>query len=404
VTADTYTVKTRGGPNPAQWTRYVLSPDAANAPDSALSFEHGKLVFRVLGGTGLSSQRHELWTPPKIPAAPYGTIKSRWASHPPADGLIQHVHAHRVQQTATKIRAVVLWDGIFGSPSGGVWESNLDGTGFVSAGAAIVDRATFTDASRDGAGLVTAVGAAPGLNTRWKVGDPVVVGFADVGYNGSYILSAVTDTTAQWTQTNGGVDASAGAGNMILLGNASTNFSTMTAVTYPFTDAVRANGIVTATGVPAGHNIRIGDRVLIDGTDNTYDGRRYVSDVDQTTFQPKWIDNQADDAAAGAGTIVLNHPAWCESRIIPGPTGDILQARFWPDKGLDLNGGAAGPLPSGPPSWESFGWTLNFDLSTVAGATVPASGKFGWGAAHHSSNSPVMFDSLEVTPLGVATG
>ena len=406
VGRDTYFPSLRGAAaDPSRWTRYLLTPGTGNSPDSALSFQHGQLVISVVGGNGLTSERHEVWAAPDVPASPYGRIRSRWAAWPPTDGIVQHVHAHRIQDQGGKIRAIVLWDGIFGSPIGGVWEANSNGTGFVSAPATIVDQDTISASSRDAAGLVTAT-VPSGATSRWRVGDAVRVDLSDNTYDGSFVLSSVTDTQVQWTQTNGGTDASGGTGTLQLLGNHFTNFSMMTNNIWSFTDAVRTNGIVTTTGLPAGHPLQIGDRVVIDGTDNTYDGRRVISDVNQTTNQVSWIDNQANDASAGAGTVTKNTPTWCESQVIPGASGGpgILQARFWPDKGLDLNGGTPGPMLGGPPSWEQHGWTLTYDLATVTGATVPTTGVFGVGAAHHSLNSVIRKDGIEITPLYVASG
>lgn len=401
VARDAYQPALRGAPDAGRWTRYLIGVDV-NAPASALSFEHGKAVIRVVGGNGLSSERHELWTAPDVPASRYGRVRSRWASHPPADGIIQHVHVHRFQQAGGKNRAVVLWDGIFGSPSGGVWEANADGTSFVSSIATLGDQETVTASSRDSNGLVSATVAA-GATDRWRIGDAVRVDLSDNGYDGSFVLSSVTSTQLQWTQTNGGSDASGGTGTVVLLGNHFTNFSTMTNNVWSFTDAVRTNGVVVATGMAAGHPLQIGDRIVVDATDNTYDGRFVISDVNQTTNQISWLQpGVANDAGAGTGTVGKNTPLWCETQLLPG---NILQARFWPDKGVDLNGGTAGPMMGAPPSWEQFGWTLTYDIDTCTGVTIPSgNGAFGIGAAHHSSNSPVQYDNLEITPLYVAAG
>ena len=396
VMRDTFKPMLRGAPDPARWARYVVGLDAS-APDSALSFEHGKLVIRVLGGDGLTSERHELWVAPDIPPSRYGIVKSRWASRPASDGIVQHVHVHRLQQEGGMIRAIVLWDGIFGSPSGGIWESDDDGDNFVSQIGPRVDEETVTASSRDSSGLVSVtVGA--GAESRWRVGDAVRVDLTDNTYDGSFVLSSVADTELQWTQTNSGTDASGGTGSVVLLGNHFTNFSTMTNAIFSFTDAARTNGIVVSTGVPAGHPLQVGDRIVVDAADNTYDGRFVISDVNQTTNQISWLQpGVADDATAGAGTVTKNTPLWCESQLLPG---NILQARFWPDKGIDLNGGTPGPTLGGAPSWEQFGWTLTYDIDQVTGATMPTGdGGFGVGAAHHSSSSPVQFDNIEITPL-----
>lgn len=403
VGRDTYRPSTRGGTafgaDPSRWTRHLLEADIVDAPASTLRFQHGQYLMEIQGGSGVETSRHEVWTPNDLLPAPYWRIKSRWASRPPADGIIQHLHAHCFQADATKHRTFLVWDGIFGSPSVGVWESNLDGSGFVSIGAVPIDREVVSAASRDGAGVVTLT-VPTGAADRWKVGDAIVVNLTDNTYDGNFIITSFPAANQiRYTQQGGGVDADGGTGDIIMLGKEFTNFSTMTNAIYSATNVTRTAGVVTTTGVAAGHALQKGDYVVIAGvTDTTYNGRFVISNVNQTTNQVSWLQAAADAAAsAGAPTITKNNPVWCESMNLPG---DIMMARFWPDKGVDLNGGTPGPTFQSPPSWEQDNWTLVMDCSGLAGVTTPTgSGMPGLGAAHHSSASSVRYDSVEMQPL-----
>lgn len=401
VGRDTYRPSTRGtaaqGADPARWTRHLLEADIVDAPASTLRFQHGQALIEIQGGSGVETTRHEIWTPNDLLPAPYWRIKSRWASRPPADGIIQHLHAHCFQADATKHRTFLVWDGIFGSPSVGIWESNLDGSGFVSIGGVPIDREVVSASSRDGSGVVTLT-CPTGVADRWKVGDAIVVNLTDNTYDGNFIITSFPAANQiRYTQVGGGVDADGGTGDIIMLGKDFTNFSTMTNAVFSFTDAVRNNGVVVSAGLAAGHPFQKGDFVVIDAADNGYDGRFPISAVNPSTNQVSWLDPRANDASAGAGTITKNNPVWCESMNLPG---DIMMARFHPDKGIDLNGGAPGPVIQSSPSWEQDNWTLAIDCSGLAGVTTPSGdGLPGIGAAHHSSASSVRYDSIEMEPI-----
>jgi len=379
---------------PSAWTRKVISTDV-NAPDSALSFEKGRWTCRIVGGNGLTSNRHEVWLPNNVPTAEFSRIRSRWASRPPADGIIQHPHVHRYQADATKQRAIIFWDGIFGQPSCGVWESNLDGSGFVSAGAAIL----FSEAVSGGSHTsnVSTLTVPAGADTRWRVGEAITVNVQDTTYNGTWIISAVTSTTISYARIAAN-DPASGTGFIFPVGAGAFNASAAQR-NYAFTDAVRANGIVTSVGLPAGHALKVGDWVIVDAADNTYDmARAVISSVSQANNQVTWLQpGVADDASAGAGTLVMNNPLMVESQLLPGP---VLQARMWGGVGLDLNGSTPGPMPNGDPQWGDPLWSASYDLSTITGATLPTGrGQMGIGAAHHSSNSEVQQDNIEMTAL-----
>lgn len=375
---------------PSDWTRWLFTSDAT-APDSALSVEHGQLVARVVGGSGVQSNRREVWQIPGFPSVPYSRIRSRWASHPPADGTIEHGHMHALQTGDDgRIRAAIVWDFSFGLVLGGVWESDPDGSDFLVEQAPTKDSESVTAASRTSGGVVTLT-VATGAQSRWATGDAISVDMSDNTYDGSFILSAVADTTLTYTQTNGGSDADGGTGTVTLLGADGTN---TVARTWAFTDAARSNGIVTASGMAAGHPFQIGDRVTIDGADATYDARNLpVTGVNIFTGQVSWAQpGVANDTNAGAGTISKASPYWVESRLLPG---GILQARIAPDIGVALNGSTGGPLPSGFPPWESR-WTRTWDLTRLTSVDAPTGeGYVGLVAAHHSSASPVRYDSIE---------
>lgn len=376
--------------DPTDWTRWIFTTDPA-APDSALTMERGQWVSRVIGGSGTQSNRREAWQIPGFPSTPYSRIRSRWASHPPADGTIEHGHMHAMQVGADgKIRAAIVWDFSFGLLLAGVWEANADGSGFVVAQAPTKDQDTVTASSRTSGGVVTLT-VATGARDRWSVGDAVTVDLSDNTYDGSFILSAVADTTLTYTQTNGGLDADGGTGTVTLLGKDATDTIVRA---WAVTDAVRTNGVVTASGMAAGHPFLKGDRVTVNLTDNTYDGNNFaVSDVNVFTAQISWLQpGVANDASAGSGTVTKASPYWVESRLLPG---GVIQARLWPDVGMALNGSTGGPIPGGAPPWESR-WSRTWDLNKVTGVTVPSGpGYAALVAAHHSSSSPVRYDSIE---------
>lgn len=401
VGRDVYVMTGRGdAAAPSRWTRRLFEPDAANAPASTMRIQHGQYLFEVQGGSGIQSNRHECWTPNDLPLNPYWRIKSRWASHPQADGIIQHVHYHAYQEDATHRRAFVVWDGIFGSPSIGVWQSTLAGGSFASSGGVPIDREVITASSRDGSGVVTLTCQATNVADRWAVGDAIVVDLTDNTYDGRFIITSFPAANQiRYTQQGGGVDADGGTGSVIMLGNHFTNFSTMSNAIYTATNVTRTAGVVVTTGVAAGHALQIGDRIVVSGvTDASYNGRFVISDVNQTTNQVSWLQAAADAAAsAGAPLITKNNPLHCESMNLPG---DIVMARFWPDKGVDLNGGTPGPTLQSPPAWEQHNWTIIVDCTGLASVTVPSGdGLPGIGPAHHSSASPMRFDNLEMEPL-----
>jgi hypothetical protein len=378
----------------SDWTRKILTTDV-NAPDSALTIEHGQWTSRVIGGSGTQSNRREAWIIPDFPSCRNQRVKSRFASHPPADGTIEHVLGLRFSQDATKMRQVTVWDFGFGLLLCGVWESNLDGSGFVSPQAAQADREAFTGGSRT-TSVVTLTGLAAGANTRWSVGDLIQVDAADNTYDGFFVITAVTSTTLTYTQAAAD-DASSGAGFISLGGRVGGGTGLLRTPNFSATglNASRTGGFTVVTGLTAGHPFQVGDRVVTSGfVDATYNAARlYVTAVTSTTItlaQP----GVADDAdAGGSGVVTKASPYNVEARVI----GNLCQARVWPDFGGNFNGANVGPSIVGPPPWESP-WAMTWDLSTVAG-TVPTEGVVTIGAGHHSTNSPVRHDNIEASPV-----
>lgn len=384
------------GSVPSNWTRKVMTVDV-NAPNSALSIEHGQWTSRVIGGNGVQSNRREVWLVPNFPSCRNMVVRSRFASHPPADGVIEHAIGLCFQQDASKMRQITVWDFGFGLPLCGVWECNLDASGFVSPQATQLETSSFTGGSRT-TNVVTLTGFPAGTDTRWFVGDLIQVDAADNVYDGLFVISGVTSTTITYTQAAAD-DASSGAG-VIALGGRSSIAPPLplrsSGISASGLNASRTAGLTTVTGLAAGHGFQVGDRVVTSGfVDATYNvARAYVAAVTNTTLvltQP----GVADDAdAGGSGVVTKSSPYSVEARRI----GNVVQARLWPDFGGSQNGAAIGPAITAPPPWESP-WTTSWDLTTIAGATVPTEGVATIGAGHHSSNSPVRHDNISASPV-----
>lgn len=379
------------------WSQKVLTTDV-NAPASAVSIEHGQWVSRVAGGSGTQSNRREVYPVPDFLPCRNQRVQARFASHVPADGTIEHVLGLRFEQTSTKYRQITVWDFGFGLLLCGVWESNLDGSGFVSPQASQLDREAFTGGSRT-TNVVTLTGLAAGANTRWFVGDLIQVDAADNVYDGFFQVTAVTSTTLTYTQAAAD-DASSGAGFISLGGRVGGGTGLVRTPLYQVTglNASRTGGFTVVTGLTAGHGFQVGDRVVTTGfVDATYNvARAYVTAVTNTTItlaQP----GVADDAdAGGSGVVTKSSPYNVEAQVID----NVVRARVWPDFALSTgnqNGALVGPIPVGKPPWESP-WAMAWDLTTVAG-TVPSTGVPTLGAGHHSSNSPVRFDNVEASPV-----
>lgn len=392
---------------PNTWTEKVFSLDDAVCPTSTLTFEHGQAVLRGSGaGAGSRSGRRSAFLIPNSPVG-YSRIRSRWAGKPEAVGFNpQHGHAHGLgTQADGKRRAVIFWhDIIFAAPwvfNLGIWESNTDGTSFaLPSGGLMYDQAAFTGGSRT-TNVVTLTGLPSGHG--FVKGDVITIGASDAGYNGTFVVSSVTDTTVVYGHTAAD-DASSGTGTVALAKHSVTKSALIRQVAI--SDAARTSGLVTAT-IPAGHPFTLGDAVSCDTTDATYDGIFYITEVTATTV--KWRQAVADDASSGAGTLTKVLPYFAESIW----TGNQLIARVWPDVGVGVSqasgvgvGVMSGPLPGGPPAWGSqYAMTMNL---SGAGAAIPDPAR-GEGCGiilgHPASGSLITecrYDSIEAEAVTAA--
>lgn len=382
----------------SDWQRTIITPDLANVPDSAVSFEHGSLVIRAIGGTGVQSNRREAWKIPGVQECTYGRIKSLWNSRPGAAGaLIENAHFHRLQLGADgKNRAIVVWD-FGGAILCGVWEALPDGTSSAFPQAPLRDSEAVSAASRTSNVVTLTVPA--GANTRWAVDDAIVVDLTDNTYDGTFAITGVTSTTITYNQTAAD-DPSGGTGTATLVG---AGIQVGSSRNFALTDAVRAGGIVTSVGLIQNHPIVAGDWIGVDMTDATYDmSRAMVTGANIFTQQITWLQpGVADDASAGAGTITHRFPFWVESELLPG---EIFRVRVTPDFGGSGIGLAPvqgiGNVPGTPQSpWEGM-YAATFDMNRITGATLPTgAGALALGAAHHSSVSPISYSDISASPL-----
>lgn len=380
-----------------KWANYFFTSDV-NAPASSWAFEHGALVGRVVGGSGVQSNRREAMALPGTSPYPYWRLKSRWASPPPADGIMEHGHMLNLQKMPDgKWRSVTVWHLIPGFLIAGVWETSgaLDGSGFLNFNTSLMDAETITASARN-ANVVT-VTVAAGATSRWKTGDLISVDITDNSYDGTFLITGVTDTTITWAQTAAN-NASGGTGSLVMIGRNQPFTPTRN---YALTDAVRASGVVTSAGLSAEACIQPGDWVSVDMTDNTYDGRFQVASLNGFTNQISWLQAAADDASAGSGVVGKLTPYFVETRLWPN---GVLQARLWPDVGAiaGLGGVGGGLLENGPPPWESI-WSLTWDMNKLGGGgTVPTGpGIPALIYAHGSSNSYIKYDNIEAEKLVV---
>lgn len=383
--------------DPADWVRWIFTPDTANAPDSKITFNHGQAVIEVVGGSGVQSNRREGWQIPGVPACEFSRIKSLWSSRPPADGLLEHAHMHRLQLGADgKHRAIVCWDFGFGVMLVGIWEAFPDGTGANFPQAPLRDSEAVTASAR--AGNVVTLTVAAGANNRWRTGDGIVVDLADATFDMTTTVLAVTNTTITYAQTAID-DADGGVGSVTLVG-APINYGISR--NYALTDAVRTAGVVTSVGLIVNHGLAPGDWVKVDMTDVTYDmPRALITSANLFTAQVSWLQpGVADDPAAGTGQLMKATPYWVETELLPG---NIFRVRIAPDIGGGGIGLTAtqgtGNLPNNVGTWED-GFAATYDMNRAVGATLPTGdGVVALGAAHHSSVSEVRYAGVSASPL-----
>lgn len=372
------------------WEETVFSTEDAVSAATTLTFEHGQVVIRGSGaGTGVRSNRRSVFLIPGSPGG-YSRLRSRWGGPSYAAGAVPqrgHMHGFGTQADGM-IRGVIIWhDIVFSAPwvfNIGIWEtdpSNLV-TGFTPTSMAVAGTGTITAGARSSNVVTLTVGSGHGF----KAGDVVTVDVADGTYDGTFALSAVSDTTVSYQQTAAD-DASSGAGTMVLARQTLTKSGLLTQ--YASSAGIRASGVVTAT-VATGHPFQVGDHIGADFDDATYDGNFAVTAVTSTTV--KWGQAAADDASAGTGTLTKVLPYWVESEWTDG----VARFRVWPDVTATPNGSVG---PGGPPGWESP-WASSVDLSSLGTDEPDPSLGEGCGllGAHLASGSTVTelrYDSIE---------
>ena len=386
VTPSTQEITPNLRSNPAPvWTESVFSTDAGGLDSVGLTFEHGQAVMRGTSGSASRSNRRSVFLVAGTPGG-YSRIRSRWAGQayaPASNKLPQRGHVHGLGiQADGKRRGVIVWHDITFNQGQifnlGIWEANADGTGFVSNAFSPPDAAAVSAAARTTNVVTLTVPTGHGFVAN----DLVSVDLADNSYDGTFQITSVTATTIVYGQT--AANAGTTTGTVVLTRHNLTKSGLIR--TIAATDAVRASGVVTAT-VPANHSLQAGDWVDVDAVDNTYDGQFVLSDTTTSATQVKWNQAVADDASAGATTIVKLFPYWVESEWRPGQ----VRARVWPDVGVT---GAGGVMTAGPPPWESP-WAMSVTLTGTQPDPLLGQG-CALVAAHLSANTvtEVRYDSI----------
>jgi hypothetical protein len=180
-------------------------------------------------------------------------------------------HVHRFQESGGFVRGIVCWYNIFLGPNPEVlnlnlWEGEGDDTALVQGSGGTGG----SNAMVDRAGLIGYAARIDAFNvSQHRVTPGSVVTAIPAGATGS--ITGMTDTTFNDPST-------------LTISSGSRSGGTST--------------INTSTS----HGLTTGDWVLVDGTDNSYDGLWQVTVTDSDTFT--FLQQAADDAAVGGGTVV----------------------------------------------------------------------------------------------------
>jgi hypothetical protein len=171
----------------------------------------------------------------------------------------------------------------------------------------------------------------------------------------------------------------AGAGpNLQISGIGTAAFDGLTD-TVDVSDATRTDGTVTAR-VPAGHGVKVGDRLVVSLADATFSGVHDVVAVGDT-----WVRYAAagSDATSGGGTLrdldqVM--PYWVHAKVV----GTTLSVKVWRDGRPE-------------PAWGDPEWSRTFTDTTGVGPVGP--GYDGIYAGHTSAGGYVEYGSVEIFSL-----
>jgi hypothetical protein len=382
------------------WPERVISTEDSACSATALTFEHGRVVFRGSGsGSAARSNRRSFFM---IPGSPGGHSRIRSIlsgtdqNVVTANNVPQRGHAHGVQQSGGLWTAAVVWHDIaFNSPgvlNVGIWrqETSPGAVGAVFQAANLVDQAAVSAAQRVSNVVTLTVPTGHGF----VKGDVVTTDLANNSYDGTFTLSSVTATTVVYTQA--GTDLSTSTGTVTLLRTTQLAKIDVLFKSTAVSAGSRTSNVVTVT-VPAGHGWQKGDLINADLATASYDGTFTIKDLPSST-QLRWDQVAADDASSGAGTVSSTFPYVLESEWWPG----YLRARVYRLDTMQPR--------SVPPPWDGY----HAVSCTLGGLPIaepdPLQGQ-GCGiiAAHPSGPSATVvtqgeYSDITTAPLGTGFG
>lgn len=348
------------------WTQHVMSTDATVA-NTVMLVVDGMCWLYGTGGSVTSSVRRDLWVIPGTETWENMEVTGLWWGGPIQNGVGQPQHGFglRVQSDAGVSKAIVVWhDTAFGIPSIQNCATWWSGQSIPTASAADAGARTVSAGSR--ASELTTLTVASGH--RLYSGQPVLVSVADGTYNGLFPIESVTATTITYRQSGMADDASSGAGTVSAFAGAGFGSGTQDLFrSTTVSAAARTDGVVTAT-VPAGHPFTIGDRIIVNLTDDTFDGAFIISAL-PTSTTISWGQAGSDDASGGTGTIQKPFPYVMRVRLV----GQHVDIAWRPYQGFnEANAVLAGEAAFGDPRWSA-----SYDLSSIVGTGAPPTGQGG---------------------------
>jgi hypothetical protein len=257
---------------------YLVNADSTQAFTRSVNNRRGRFTGSVSGSSATTSGPGNLrevsvrpdtdWADSEIKSLWWGPNRFSLVNQAPVRRA-QMGHVHRFQSSGVITRGLVVWYNIFLGPNPEVlnlnlWEGNqvalTQGTGGTGGALAMVDRSgLITYAARIDAFDVSQLRVTPGALPQAIPNDAT----------GS--ITGMTDTTFNDPAT---LTISSGA---------------------------RVSGVVTINTSTA-HGLVTGNWVLVDGTDNTYDGLWQVTVTDADTFT--FTQQTTDDAAVSGGTVI----------------------------------------------------------------------------------------------------
>lgn len=349
----------------SSWTQHIMSTDATVTNTHMLVVD-GMCWIYGSGGSVTTSVRRDLWVIPGTETWEDMEVMGVWWGGPVQNGVGQPQHGFglRVKDDAGVSKAIMVWhDTAFGIPSIQNCATWWSGQTIPTANATDAGARTVSAGSRTSE--LTTLTVASG-HRLWS-GQVVLVSVADSTYNGWFPIESVTATTITYRQSGVTDDASSGAGTVTVFnagfGSGTQDLFRSTTVSA----AARTDGVVTAT-VPAGHPFTIGDRIIVNLSDDTFDGSFIVSAL-PTSTTISWGQAGSDDASGGTGTIQKPFPYVMRVRLV----GQHVDIAWRPYQGFnEANAVLAGEAAFGDPRWSA-----SYDLSSIVGTGAPPTGQGG---------------------------